>query len=132
MRSLLNRFSTRLLEEPIEGLKHLQQTGTLQSYCDSFDGLLNRVKLCEEYASGLFVAGLKPEIRCLVKVFKPKNIRDAMAMAKQQEVVYTTLFGTKEFKKPSYTAAVTNTTSKTTALPYKTSIPVTNSVSLLH
>ncbi|XP_076897480.1 uncharacterized protein LOC143550772 [Bidens hawaiensis] len=98
-RSILNRFSTRLSENPIEDLKNLQQTGTLQDYCEAFDALLNKVQLCESYAAGLFIAGLKPEIRCLVKIFKPQTIRDVISMAKQQEVVYSTLFGSKDVRK---------------------------------
>ncbi|KAJ0545001.1 putative nucleotidyltransferase, Ribonuclease H [Helianthus annuus] len=95
-RSAINRFSERLSEDPMEELKNLNQTGSLSDYTKEFDSLLNRVKLHDEYAASLYVGGLKPEIRCLVKIFKPKNMRDAISMAKQQTVVYSTLFGTKE------------------------------------
>ncbi|XP_022032970.1 uncharacterized protein LOC110934084 [Helianthus annuus] len=124
-RSITNRFSTRLSEEPMEDLKNLQQTSTLQEYCEAFDALLYRVVLCEEYAAGLFIAGLKPEIRCLVKIFKPKTVRDAIAMAKQQEVVYSTLFGPKEVKK--WSGSTTSTMSSTSTSFKGSNQPLTTS-----
>ncbi|KAD4177974.1 hypothetical protein E3N88_26565 [Mikania micrantha] len=100
-RSAITRFSERLAEDPMEELKNLHQTGSLSDYTKEFDTLLNRVKLSDEYAASLYVGGLKPEICCLVKIFKPKTMRDAIAMAKQQSVVYSTLFGSKESKNNS-------------------------------
>lgn len=100
-RSIINRFSDRLSQDPMEELKNLHQTGSLQDYTKEFDSLLNRVKLTDEYAASLYVGGLKPEIRCLVKIFRPRSMRDAITMAKQQSVVYTTLFGNKENKASS-------------------------------
>ncbi|XP_021974525.1 uncharacterized protein LOC110869591 [Helianthus annuus] len=138
VRSIENRFSNRLNEEPIEELKNLQQTGSLQEYCEAFDALLNRVKLCEEYAAGLFVAGIKPEVRCLVKMFKPKTVIYAIAMAKQQELVYTTLIDNKEVKKPmlsnSYQGNNARNTSTSMVSYYKSNtLPAnnTNTLSLL-
>ncbi|XP_022041421.1 uncharacterized protein LOC110944001 [Helianthus annuus] len=98
-RSIINRFSERLSQDPMEELKNLHQTSSLQDYTKEFDSLLNRVKLTDEYAVSLFVGGLKPEIRYLVKIFRPRSMRDAITMAKQQSVYYATLFGDKENKK---------------------------------
>ncbi|KAI7736727.1 hypothetical protein M8C21_025802 [Ambrosia artemisiifolia] len=42
-RSTVARFSMDLLEDAMEELKNLHQTGTLQEYCDAFDALLNKV-----------------------------------------------------------------------------------------
>ncbi|KAM0053973.1 putative nucleotidyltransferase, Ribonuclease H [Helianthus debilis subsp. tardiflorus] len=110
-RSAITRFSERLSEDAMEELKNLNQTGSLHDYTKEFDSLLNRVKLSDEYAASLYVGGLKPEIRCLVKIFKPKTMRDAISMAKQQNVVFTTLFGDKDNKKlvNSYNASTSGT-----------------------
>ncbi|KAJ0622270.1 putative retrotransposon gag domain-containing protein [Helianthus annuus] len=71
VRSITTRFSEDLWEDAMEELKNLQQSGSLDEYCNSFDLLMTKVTLSEEYAASLFVGGLKPEIRCLVKVFRP-------------------------------------------------------------
>ncbi|KAJ0491928.1 putative nucleotidyltransferase, Ribonuclease H [Helianthus annuus] len=111
-RSVITRFSQRLTEDAMEELKNLHQTGSLSEYTKEFDSLLNRVKLNDEYAASLYIGGLKPEIRCLVKIFKPRTMRDAIAMAKQQTVVYTTLFGEKDVKKPNLNQTVNHASSK--------------------
>lgn len=46
VRSITTRFSLSLLEDAMEELKNLHQTGMLQEYCDTFDGLLNKVTIC--------------------------------------------------------------------------------------
>ncbi|KAI3756033.1 hypothetical protein L1987_55845 [Smallanthus sonchifolius] len=74
VRSAIARFSVHLLEDAMEELKNLHQTGTLQDYCDAFDALLN----------------------------KPKTLREAYACAKQQEFVHATLFGSASNKKGPY------------------------------
>ncbi|XP_022019619.1 uncharacterized protein LOC110919665 [Helianthus annuus] len=96
VRSITARFSDNLWEDAMEEIKNLQQTGSLSDYCNAFDNLMTKVVLSKEYTASLFVGGLKPEIRCLVKVFRPRTLREAYAMAKQQDNVHTTLFGTKK------------------------------------
>lgn len=44
-------------------LKNLKQIRTIQEYVDSFDALLNRVALSEEYTINCFWSGLKEEIQ---------------------------------------------------------------------
>ncbi|KAJ0851953.1 putative nucleotidyltransferase, Ribonuclease H [Helianthus annuus] len=92
-RSATARFSMDLLEDAMEELKNLHQTGSLQEYCDAFDALLNKVTISQAHAVSLFVGGLKMEIRCLVKAFKPKDLREAYAISKQQENLHNVLFG---------------------------------------
>ncbi|KAF5817053.1 putative nucleotidyltransferase, Ribonuclease H [Helianthus annuus] len=104
-------------------LKNLNQTGSLSDYTKEFDTLLNRVKLIDENAASMYVGGLKPEIRCLVNIFKPTTMRDAIAMAKQQNVVYCTLFGDKEMGKNRMGTAV-----NTAVTPLKSTANITKNV----
>ncbi|KAD4585752.1 hypothetical protein E3N88_23353 [Mikania micrantha] len=55
-------------EDAMGALKALTQTDALETYCYSFDLLLNKVVIFEEYVVSLFIEGLKPEIRCYVKI----------------------------------------------------------------
>ncbi|KAI3730742.1 hypothetical protein L1987_61918 [Smallanthus sonchifolius] len=131
-RSVIARFSERLSEDAMEELKNLNQTGSLSDYTKAFDSLLNRVKLIDEYAASLYVGGLKPEIRCLVKIFKPITMRDAIAMAKQQQVVFTTLFGDKDVKKIGTNAVLPSTRSKFgNSAPTKSLVNSSSTLSLL-
>nr|XP_043620521.1 uncharacterized protein LOC122592345 [Erigeron canadensis] len=84
-RSTMARFSTTHMEDAMGALKALVQEGELDEYCDQFDKLLNKVTLCEEYSVSIFVEGLKPEIKCYLKMFKPKTLRDAYSLAKIQD-----------------------------------------------
>lgn len=93
VRSITARFADSALFDPMEELKLLSQTGTLKAYCLAFDVLLNKVTISEKHAVSLFVGGLKQEIRCMVKMFNPRNLREAYAYAQQQEVANATLFG---------------------------------------
>ncbi|KAJ0555261.1 putative nucleotidyltransferase, Ribonuclease H [Helianthus annuus] len=131
-RSAISRFSERLCEDAMEELKNLNQTGQLNDYTKEFDTLLNRVKLSDDYAASLYVGGLKPEIRCLVKIFKPKTMRDAIAMAKQQTAVYSTLFGDKEVRKnvSSYATSTSSAKLNNTTAP-KSVVNPTASMALL-
>ncbi|XP_076957283.1 uncharacterized protein LOC143632734 [Bidens hawaiensis] len=54
--------------------------------------------------SSMFVGCLKPELKCMVKMFKPRTLREAYAMAKQQDIAHNSLFNTSYTKKttPNY------------------------------
>lgn len=103
VRSITARFADSALFDPMEELKLLIQTGTLKTYCLAFDALLNKVSIPEKYAVSLFVGGLKPKLRCMVKMFNPKNLREAYALAKQQEVANSTLFNNLGGRRTSVT-----------------------------
>lgn len=81
------RFGEALYLDPIAELKQLEQVGTLETYLDKFDEILNRLDLCEDYAVSLFLSGLKEEIRYPVRVFSPSNLVEAVRLAKLQELI---------------------------------------------
>lgn len=62
MRTLYLRFGHNLYEDPMSELLGLKQTGGIQGFLDQFDGLLNQVKLSEEYSISCFLKRLKSEI----------------------------------------------------------------------
>ncbi|KAJ0745438.1 putative nucleotidyltransferase, Ribonuclease H [Helianthus annuus] len=83
-RNASTRFAATLIEDAMGALKALTQTGELEDYCDEFDLLLNKVTLPDEYTISLFIEGLKPEIKCHVRMFKPKTLRETYSLARMQ------------------------------------------------
>lgn len=83
----------------MEEIRNLQQTGSFQDYCNSFDFILTKVILSEEYATSLFVGGLKSEIRDWVRFLRPKTLGEAYEKAKNQYNFLTICFANKEVKK---------------------------------
>ena len=66
---VLERFS-RAFEDLMVDLKNLKQTGSVQTYQDLFEGLLNKVDFPESYTVSLFLGGLKDEIFMPIRMFK--------------------------------------------------------------
>ncbi|GJY47147.1 retrovirus-related pol polyprotein from transposon TNT 1-94 [Tanacetum coccineum] len=69
------RFES-VFKDPVVELKNLKHTTNVQIYQDSFEALLNKVKLSESYAVSLFNGGLKEEIAYDVRMFKPTTLID--------------------------------------------------------
>ena len=72
-------------------LLNLRQTGKFFDYHDQFEALLGKVDLSEDYAVIFFLNGLKSAIQQPVKMFMPKNINQAYAIAYLQETTLKTL-----------------------------------------
>ena len=83
--ALRGRFGIFAYEDPMAELKRLKQTDTLQEYVKSFEGLLDRAQLSGSQALSCFLAGLKHELEVVVRMFNPKNLQDAFALAKLQD-----------------------------------------------
>ncbi|GJU00585.1 putative mitochondrial protein [Tanacetum coccineum] len=56
---VVKRFGV-LYDDPIVELKNLKQTGSVQTYQEAFEALLNKVDLLEPVAVSMFMGGLKP------------------------------------------------------------------------
>ncbi|GKA89722.1 retrotransposon-related protein, partial [Tanacetum coccineum] len=78
------RFES-IFEDLVVELKNLKQTTNVQVYQDSFEELLNKVELTNDYAISLFIGGLKEEIGYDVRMFKPSNLSNVFSLAKLQE-----------------------------------------------
>ncbi|KAD2393165.1 hypothetical protein E3N88_40142 [Mikania micrantha] len=127
VRSISTRFASRLIEDAMGALKALNQTSSLDDYCDEFDLLLNKVSIPEKYAISLFLEGLKPEIRCHVKLFKPTTLRDSYSLARLQNQAIVTLEGSKSTmgnKNNSNFTAATKTPYNSSSLNNSTKLPL--------
>lgn len=81
-------------------IKALNQTGDLEVYNDDFDLLLSKVDISEEHAISLYIEGLKPEIKCYVRLFKPMLLREAHSLARLQNNANLTVANGRSI--PSY------------------------------
>lgn len=63
MKALNVRFGNELHYDPMFEVKNLTQLGTVQTYLDKFDQLLNKVSLFDGYIVSFFLSGLKNDIR---------------------------------------------------------------------
>jgi hypothetical protein len=80
------RFGRGAYDDPMESLSKLKQEGPLDDYKSKFDTLALKVQgLPEAHKLSCFMGGLKEEIRLLVRMFNPKNLVDAYALARIQE-----------------------------------------------
>ena len=91
MQALEERFGEHNGQDPMAELLALKQTGKVCDYHDQFEFLLGRVELSEEYAVSFSLNGLKSAIQQPVKMFMPKNINQAYAIAYLQETTLKTL-----------------------------------------
>ena len=63
-------------------LKSLKQTRAVKKYQESFEELLNRVELPEQYVVSCFIRGLKEEIQLAVRMFMPRDLQHAVGLVK--------------------------------------------------
>lgn len=57
MSCLYSRFGTELFDDPMVDFKDLRQVSSVQDYIDTFDELLTRVELADEYVVSCFIRG---------------------------------------------------------------------------
>lgn len=88
--SISEKFATSI-EDAMEEMKALYQTGSFEDYFNSFDAWLSKVTFCEEYAISIFLGGLKPELKYPLKMFRPKTLLDAYSLARMQDNANATL-----------------------------------------
>ncbi|XP_022040582.1 uncharacterized protein LOC110943134 [Helianthus annuus] len=83
---LVDRFSVNQYNDAMGDLASTVQLGSLEEFCDKFDEKLLRVTICEEYAVSIFLNNLKPEISGPVRLFEPKNMKEAYKYSKKQDM----------------------------------------------
>uniref|UniRef100_A0A803MT80 Integrase catalytic domain-containing protein n=1 Tax=Chenopodium quinoa TaxID=63459 RepID=A0A803MT80_CHEQI len=84
VKDIIARFGD-LYDDPMEELKSLKQTGSVQEYHDSFDALASRLELSEPYLLSCYLAGLEEEVQLAVRMFNPTTLQQALCLAKLQE-----------------------------------------------
>lgn len=87
--ALVARFGDQLFEDPIAELKKLQQVSSLQTYLEEFDLKLCETNLSEAQAISYFLGGLREEVEIAVRVLKPTSLKEAYALAKVQDVLWS-------------------------------------------
>lgn len=86
IRALHIRFGTTVFEDPMADLMTLRQTGELEECLESFEALLGRVCLPEEYAISCLLAALREDIADVVRMHRPKTLLETYALARQQNI----------------------------------------------
>ena len=76
-------------KDPMEDLIDLKQVGTIETYIHDFDVLWNKAGIGEKQALVIFLGGLELEIKNTVKMFEPKDLRQAFNLARLQENTLT-------------------------------------------
>ena len=70
-------------EDFTRALTKLHQTIIVKEYQNQFEKLANHIEgLDDAFFTSCFISGLKEEIRLEVKMFNPKTMMDAIALAK--------------------------------------------------
>ena len=91
VQALEERFGDHNGRDHMAELLGLRQTGKVSDYHDQFESLLGKVELNEEYAVSFFLNGLKNAIQQPVRMFMPKTLSQAYALAHLQETTLKTL-----------------------------------------
>src|ERR1044072_6230191 len=64
-------------------LKILRQVGSIDDYLREFEALMVQItKPCDDQMLGYFMAGLKLQVRCRVRSFRPTQVVHAMEIAR--------------------------------------------------
>ena len=71
--------------------------GTVFDYHDEFKFLLGKVDLTTKHVISIFLYGLKNVIESQVRMFKPKTLYQAFALAKLQELPFKLLLGKLDY-----------------------------------
>ncbi|KAD2394354.1 hypothetical protein E3N88_41331 [Mikania micrantha] len=83
---LLQCFSGLEIQNPYEQLSAIEQSDSIHDYIDDFEYLLSLVpRLPESQTLGYFIAGLKDDVKQLVRLHWPLSRLDAMYLAKDVE-----------------------------------------------
>ncbi|KFK22782.1 hypothetical protein AALP_AAs59711U000100, partial [Arabis alpina] len=82
---LLKRFGASRNLTPSERLFGLKQFGTIDDYVEEFEDLSAQVDMEDESLEAIFKNGLKPEIRALVRMLKPRGLDEMIETALDME-----------------------------------------------
>ncbi|GKB32364.1 putative mitochondrial protein [Tanacetum coccineum] len=84
------RFGS-VYDDPMALLKNAKYDKSAKEYPDTFDTLLSRVKVSEEYAISLYLGGLPTEVEMCVRMFRPNTLFDAYCLTTLQEATLEAL-----------------------------------------
>ncbi|CAH9093858.1 unnamed protein product [Cuscuta epithymum] len=126
------RFKDNLSNKVVERFNSLKHTGLLKTFIDEFETLKAAMiqrnpKLPSSYFLDCFLAALKPTVKSFVKAFNPKNMAEAIEIARlQDETVeaFTVQAKSANFQKIALNKPILPTPNqppKTVINPYKSS-----------
>ncbi|CAH9115968.1 unnamed protein product [Cuscuta europaea] len=80
--SIIRRFQPDLLQNPYGPMLSLKQAGTVEAYRDEFEMIIAPQKNVDrEILRGVFLAGLKPEVKAELKLHQSRSLAEVMDMA---------------------------------------------------
>ncbi|CAH9084460.1 unnamed protein product [Cuscuta epithymum] len=84
--SVIRRFQPDLLQNPYGPMLSLKQTGTVRDYRDEFELTIAPQRTVDrEILRGIFITGLKEEVKAELKLYNPRSLTDVMDVALQIE-----------------------------------------------
>ena len=84
--AVMRRFQPILLKNPFEILIGLRQTGCVEDYIEKFEQYASFMKgINQDYLVGIFLNGLKEEVKAEVKLYEPANLAELMMKAQMVE-----------------------------------------------
>lgn len=119
------RFCETGYANPMFEISNVRQTGTVKEFYSAFESLLHLVEMTDEYALGLFLSNLKPEISNEIQKFYPRDLSYAFNLAKRVEskLLNAAKKPYPTYKNQSFTSNIESSTlSKTNP---KTTLPTT-------
>lgn len=85
-KAIMLRFRPFVYDDPAAQFKRLTQSSSVKDYKAQFEFLSNRLThLSDKYKLSYFFAGLKEELKLLVRLLNPTNTNQAFGMARLQE-----------------------------------------------
>nr|GEX40310.1 hypothetical protein [Tanacetum cinerariifolium] len=87
---VVKRFGV-LYDDHIVELKNLKQTGSVQTYQEAFEALLNIVDLPELVAVSMFMGRLKPKVGTPMRMFQATILSETYGLARMQEATHIIL-----------------------------------------
>ena len=82
-----------------------KQLGSVQTYLEKFEELMNKVFLSEEYTISCYIGGLKAELQYTVRMFAPRSLQQAIGLAKLQEKSMESSLRRAKFQQKNYVSA---------------------------
>jgi len=113
------------MEDYDEALTKIQQTETLREYQQEFERLANWVDGWRQKALvGAFLGGLKSDIVSVVRMFKPKTLRDAIELARMRDenLSKTRKNPQGDSPRPPYTSFIQRSTGQAATTTGQTSV----------
>ncbi|WVZ14456.1 hypothetical protein V8G54_012022 [Vigna mungo] len=84
--AIVRRFQPTMLQNPFELLIGLRQSGLVEEYIEQFEQYAGFLKgIPQDYLVGIFLNGLKEEIKAEVKLYEPNNLLELMMKAQMVE-----------------------------------------------